>query len=382
MSNILENLVRYNSYRLKAVLLIGFAIIIAFALMLRFKKSLLKYLLLILGASIIFTIPLMKISKKEVETRDKYERLIQSQIEEYIPGIVCWGDSLTGGADSDYSPYPTDLQAYLEEKYSEMAAFDVSIPVVNMGNGGENSINIVGRSGRIPFTVNAFTIPQTTTPVEISFEKIQGKKVVLGINGNFNGVNHCIIDGVAGDLSGSEEQYYFTRLEAGDEVSVSQGTKLVTFGEQNWDYYSTCINIIFMGANGGYDDIDDLIAQQHALIDDMAEGNDKYLIITTTGKDRAEYAELEAAMLNEYGDKYLNLRDYLCSDAIYDAGLTPSNEELEEMEQGIVPESLRKDAIHYNEYSTPLVAKHIMNKLYELGYFDELDNYMELVADN
>ena len=108
--------------------------------------------------------------------RQTYEGHLQT-LSEYLPGIVCWGDSLTAGSSGGVS-YPSTLQKYInvylcgsyDLRYSLENAdsiarlnkddYKISIPVVNMGAGQEDAATILGRSGVVPYVVSSdFVIP-------------------------------------------------------------------------------------------------------------------------------------------------------------------------------------------------------------------------------
>ena len=61
----------------------------------------------------------------------------------FLPGIICWGDSLTYGEEGDGVSFPQVLR-------ERIAAELLEIPVINMGASGEDSITIAGRGGGIP----------------------------------------------------------------------------------------------------------------------------------------------------------------------------------------------------------------------------------------
>ena len=95
-----------------------------------------------------------------------YETDMQT-VAQYLPGIVCWGDSMTAGSSGNVS-YPGTLQQYIDtylcdiydfrstvensQDYTRMdwESCTVSIPVVTMGAGKEDSATILGRSGVTP----------------------------------------------------------------------------------------------------------------------------------------------------------------------------------------------------------------------------------------
>lgn len=314
-------------------------------------------------------------------------------IKQYLPGIVCWGDSLTSGAGGNSANYPQiledlikkeickeyDLKADLNstfEKFLSSKELAVEIPVVNMGVGGEDTYAILGRNGAIPYVVSEpLTIPAGTTPIEISFTSQNGDKVTPLRQGSA-GVNPVTIGGVEGTLTvvqesfSSKEYYYqFTRTTAGEAVSVPVGTKIVTAASSQYLDYVT---VIFMGTNGSFDSPEDLIAQQRAIIDHQIANKDRFLIIGLHTGWMEDRIELEEAMVKEYGDKYFNLRDYMAKHGMRDAGLEPTEEDTIFMLDGRTPNGILTDGVHFKPVGYKLIAQQIYKRMDELGYFNEV----------
>ena len=318
-------------------------------------------------------------------------------LSQYLPGIVCWGDSLTAGAGGNGVTYPKVLQSLILEHISDQYSlkshpdskytylmdprdYTVEIPVINMGVGGENTMTITGRNGAIPYIVSeSLTIPADTTPVQIHFTS-KGGEYVAPLRQGQAGVNNVTIGGIEGKLSISQESntskdysYYFTRSSAGEAKTVPAGTEIITAASSQYLDY---ITVIFMGQNGGYKDFDDLIRQQRAIIDHQTANNDRFIIVGLhTGTEESRQA-LEAAMEAEYGEKYINLRQYMSTNAMTDAGLEPTAEDSAQMQQGSTPTSLlvHKDNVHFNAVGYKLIGNLIFDTMNELGYFDEVRN--------
>ena len=194
---------------------------------------------------------------------------------EYLPGVVCWGDSITAGSSGNVS-YPYVLQKYIDayicdiydfrssvenaEDYARLKWDDykVSIPVVNMGGGQEDTNTVLGRSGVVPYVTAAdLLIPAGTEPVEITLASQNGRSVAP-LTGGSVGVNNVTINGIEGVLSLSSEtnygytssRYYFTRVEAGSEAYVPAGTIITTAAT---DMYKDYIHVVCIGTFGGYE---------------------------------------------------------------------------------------------------------------------------------
>lgn len=82
---------------------------------------------------------------------------------------------------------------------------------------------------------------------------------------------------------------------------------------------------------------------------------------------------LENYMQAEYGDKFLNLRKYLCTSSMDDAGLTPTQNDIWRMQAGYAPLSLMTgDLLHFNSKGYELIGNLVYDKMEQLGYFDEV----------
>jgi siderophore synthetase component len=150
----------------------------------------------------------------------------------------------------------------------------------------------------------------------------------------------------------------------------------VTQGSVDYENY---IPIIFIGQNGGYDDIGDLIAQQQAVIDHGTGPEDRYLINGLHTGDARSREELESAMEEAWGDHYINLREYMATDGMKDAGLVATEEDLLRMQEGETPDSLLKDGLHFNDSAEKLIAQLVYKRMDELGWFDEVRDAVNAV---
>lgn len=267
--------------------------------------------------------------------------------------IVCWGDSLTAGAGGNGTTFPKILAAKSGKT------------VYNYGVGGESATTIASRQGGITMRVSPFTIPSGTTSTEIS---------IMGSNGlpteplrqNNHGINPCYINGIKGELSYDKTagKYYFTRSEAGEEVEVEQETDIVTNAMLT---RRKDIAVIFVGTNGGHKSIDNLVNIQKSMINYLDYEDKEYVVLGLTTRTKAERQELEDRMVLEYGDRYINLREYLSTQGLADANITPTAEDLAEMEVGSVPPSLLADDVHFNAKGYELIGNYVYEKMVEIG---------------
>jgi len=343
--------------------------------------------------------------KQSVEDIDVEYQKDMDTVSQYLPGIVCWGDTLTSGSQGTLS-YPYILQKYIDtyicdiydfrssikdaEDFSRLDwnKYKVSIPVVNMGAENEDSTTILGRSGDIPYVMSIrATIPADTEAVNIYFSSINGRPVSPLCGGDI-GVNPVTINGVKGTLTvdtdeayywGDRKKYYFTRSESGEACEVTSGEAINTAAS---DMYENYIHVVCIGTYGGYDTASELAAQIKLLLNRQTANTDRYIVLGICYQDGwKDTSALDAVMLQTFGEHYINIRKYLCSDGLADAGINPTYDDKQEAALGVVPESLRSSSgdAGLSAKAYALIGKLVYDRMDKLGYFDEVKN--ELYID-
>lgn len=339
--------------------------------------------------------------------QQEYETDLEA-LAQYLPGIVCWGDSLTAGSSGNVS-YPLTLQKYINaylcdiydlrysvdspESYSRVnwEDYKISIPVVNLGAGQEDSTTILGRSGVVPYVTAAdFIIPAGKESVSISIVSESGKTVTPLTAGNA-GVNPVTIAGVEGTLTRtansqgwSQYSYQFTRLEEGQETQVPKGTEVVTACKEEYRDY---IHIVWLGTYGEFTNPETLVSETKALLSRQTGNSERYLVIGPctykgTWNPQLTYSmdAIDSAMLQAFGNRYINLRKYLIEDGLRDAGITATKTDTTNISQGNVPDSFRSNAggADLNGVAYGLLGKLVYERMELLGYFEEVREELNL----
>lgn len=273
-----------------------------------------------------------------------------------VSRIVCWGDSLTFGEGGEGVTYPAVLQEYLPDT-----------EVINYGIQGETAKQIAIRAGILPMTVSAFTIPKDGTRAEVQLwhEGEDPNMMRLGDKG----INPCTIGGVEGNLSydSGENKYYFTRINAGEETEVPEGTQVITFGDR--DKSPSDVVILFAGTNKAPDKehVQELVDLERQMLDYI--GSDKYIVIGLTCKEMApDVVEINQALQRAFGEHFLDVRSYLLKDGLKDGGMTATEQDLADIKNGEIPSQLRVDIVHGKPVFYRLVGEQVYKKLKELGY--------------
>ena len=327
----------------------------------------------------------------------EYDRDMQT-VAEYLPGIVCWGDSITLGSMGNIS-YPSILKLYLDTYFCDIYDFrstipnaddyarlkwedyKVDVPVVNMGAAEESSYTILGRSGAMPYVLkNDVRIPATVERVRISITAENGR-AVSPLKGGDVGINPVSIGGIDGTLSMEADQwgytvYYFTRLEPGEEITFSKGTAVKTAAS---DLYRNYVHVVCIGTYGSYTSAADLVSQVRTLLSRQAQNPDRYLVLglCTLNGNRYDSFSMEAidtAMLQAFGNHYVNVRKYLGEEGFTDAGLTPTKHDEAAAKVGQMPESFLAGGTgaELNSTAYKLIGRLVYTRMESLGYFDEV----------
>ncbi len=99
-----------------------------------------------------------------------------------------------------------------------------------------------------------------------------------------------------------------------------------------------------------------------------SKNQDSYLILGMSKGTKEEYADLEAAMTEEFGEHYVNIREYLSTNAMKDLELEPTENDNAMMAVGKVPESLMFDESNLNDDAYEAIGRLVYNKLVQLNY--------------
>lgn len=273
--------------------------------------------------------------------------------------VVDWGDSLTAGAGGNGTSYSSVLQTLLGDNYN----------VLNAGVGGETTGTIAARQGGTPFVLqNDISLPATTDYVPIALYNTWGLETLPLRQGGAATINPCYLDNIPCTLSwDATNGLRIKRNAAGTARTIV--AKTILFTNYMKLYRKPFAMVIWVGTNGVYTDINDLIGQIKAMI--QFSGIEKVIVIglhfiyaeKTVEVRKAE----EVAMSKAFGSYYINWREYLATHAVYDAGLTPTQADLDAMAAGICPPTFLTDAVHLNATAYTLLANLIYQRFQLLG---------------
>ena len=317
------------------------------------------------------------VEKVEETLNEQEERIKKLEKPTALTGIVCWGDSLTAGGG-----WTSTLQ-----KLS-------GIPVYNGGTGGENARTIAARQGADVMLVNNITIPAACEPVTIAVRKTdsgilteEGYKVTPLLQGGAH-VNPVKIGNVEGSLRWTGTNYAdtngiwtFTRSVAGEAVTIKRPTAIRTAFDRLHNQASE-VMILFIGQNGGYADLADLIRMHQQMISHFK--GKEYLVLGLSSGTESQRAEYEKQMKQTFGRRFVSLREYLAHPVydtdgktviscygLDDAGLDPTDADIERIKLGQVPQTLLADSVHYTAATKTVIGTMLYKKMVELGILEQ-----------
>lgn len=294
-----------------------------------------------------------------------YDSLSKSTLKK----IACWGDSITEGGSAG-EPWPTVLQSLIDS---------TNVTVINKGRSGETSGTIAFRQGANKITCSeSFTIPATITESEqFQFECSSGYKSNLA-----RLQLQCVINGIEGMLKLSivnQDSSYatFTRTYEGEETIVPANSEFI-YSDAN--KFNNCLSIIWVGRNdmafswpyqitGTIDNIE-------SIVNNLKTDIKRFLVISCTTanseiKDSQKWTwikDLNNNLKIKYPFNFVNIQEYLSTTAIYDADITPTQEDLTAIENETIPPSLLADGLHPNAIAKQLIAQYIYNSLDSKGW--------------
>lgn len=274
-----------------------------------------------------------------------------TSINDIVP-ISCYGDSFTNAADDATVSYPGVLSVYAQRT------------VYNLAVDSDTIFEMAAREGGVSAVVSPFIIPVSKTPTEVVLTNEDGKALNFDFSKN-GGFNPCTIQGVEGLLSIIDGKYSFTRADSGDETLVLTPTEVET---RAMSLRTDDICVFFLGDDDIYNTPEEAIEIYNRMIEYLGD-NSSYLIV---GPVKGEVAELDAAnsaLAEAFGDKFLDLRTYLITQADEDINITLSEDDSILADNGIVPYIYFADNDSLSAQGADAVGKAVYDKLNSLGYF-------------
>ena len=322
----------------------------------------------------------------------------ESVLDDEIPerSITCWGDSMMQGAGCN------EAYIYLDNGIEDISYFTTpsalqyftAINTYNFGVGGENSYQISLRAGGIPIYTDRDIYITDHSLAYVKFVDENEETITMD---DYSGYGYedntypdtVYINDVLCCVERADEGLYISICSDADcdsvtEMYINAWTRVIP--KAAYDHRNDIL-ILEIGSNGGWEnDYDELIKQYQNIIDNSYYAD--YIIVGDTDNpgesadiyqdvydNNGNYAGLHAtlweqALYDAFREHFLNTRLYLMENALSDCGLTPTENDIIDIQTGNLPEQIRADFTHFNSYGYYSKAKAIYLKGIELGYWN------------
>lgn len=302
--------------------------------------------------------------------------------------IVCWGDSLTAPHNGrgikgklKRLVMGTDYPGYLEEMLGS------GFEVVNAGVGGENTLTIMARQGAYPMKLAHDVV--LTSDDKTAISNNDTVTFVSAYNGVEVGplhqytwkpegpsqINPCRIGThtlmLSSDIqSNGKCNYYLTPENKLTETdTLRKGSIVTTYAMSN--PRGKYANVFFIGQNGGFSNVADLIRQLRAMI--AYSQSSRYIVISFHKTNHVintipRMIEMEDSLSMCFGQHYINLRKYMVTNGLTDAKYMATQADKDSIAKGVVPPQLLVDDCHFTTTGYNIIAKLVYERMKELGY--------------
>ena len=322
----------------------------------------------------------------------------EAVLDDEIPerSISCWGDSMIQGAGCNEAYIYSDNGIEDISYFTTPSAlrYFTSINTYNFGVGGEDSYQIALRAGGIPIYTDRDIYITDHSLAYVKFVDENEETIDMDDYSGYGYEDNAYPDTVYIN----DVLCYFERADDGLYISICSDADCDSVTEMYINAWTRVIPkaaydhrndilILEMGSNGGWEnDYDELIKQYQNIIDNSYYAD--YIIVGDTDNpgesadiyqdvydDNGNYAGLHAtlweqALYDAFGQHFLNTRLYLMENALSDCGLTPTENDIIDIQTGNLPEQIRADFTHFNSYGYYSKAKAIYLKGIELGYWN------------
>lgn len=282
--------------------------------------------------------------------------------------ITGWGDSMMKGSGG-------------EESILEVLSKELKVSYKNFGVGGLKSNSIAILQGGIPMrlVLKNQEIKESGS-TEITYYNTEP------INFQTEQYREGFIDSIEGKIERLSEKenkrktigYTFIPKDINAPVKVKD---TVVFRFKDAIEYNNEWTIIWAGRNDrkSGDDVFQTRDNIQAMIDHLGENAKKHVLVLSICNGIADrefkgstphtnIVRLNTVLKETFGDRFIDVRDYMVNKAIYDMGITPTPEDIEDIEKDCIPRSFLKDNVHFNTLGYEATGKYIAKVIKEKGW--------------
>ncbi|MEZ0355494.1 hypothetical protein [Mycobacterium sp. SA01] len=275
------------------------------------------------------------------------------------------GDSLSAGTLND------DVSV-ANPTWPETFAGALGVDVVNLAQGGAASANIATRLGALQplITLSGNKITAGSYPSNVN--------TVTAISPS-DGWHHSVIAahqldlfgtiaGVPGILRQDFSSSYtfkflpFSTLSA--DVPVSAGTPFICTGDavypnDDGSAHRDRTLIVWTGPNNDRSNVAAMIRDISTMRDHLTSAGKKFYLLSMTS-DGSDAIAANAALAAEFPQQWIDVRGYLMTGGLADAGITPTSDDTTAIAAGNIPRSFRPlSSVHMTQTAYDVVGRYV-----------------------
>ena len=275
------------------------------------------------------------------------------------------GDSLSAGTLND------DV-GVANPKWPDTLASALGTNVVNLAQGGAASANIATRLGALRPLI-------TLSSNKITAGSYPSNVITVTAISPSDGWHHSVIPGVQLDVFGTiagipgilrqdfGTAYTFKFLPFGtlaSDVAVPAGTPFICTGDalhpnDNGDGHRNRTLIIWLGPNNDRTNTTAMIRDITSMKNHLTSAGKKLYLLSMTS-DGADAIAANAALKAAFPKEWIDVRNYLMTDGLADAGITPTSDDTTAIAAGNIPRSFRPLAsVHMTQTAYDVVGRYV-----------------------
>lgn len=281
--------------------------------------------------------------------------------------IVGWGDSMMKGSGGKVS-------------ILEVISDELNISSTNLGVGGLKSQNIAVLQGGIPFKMT-FNKDQTISSGENVIEWYN----IEPINFQTKQYRNGSINDVKGRIKRISEEsnkkktlgYSFIPDNLNETIKLKD---TVHFTFEDATSHRNKFTLIWAGRNDKKrgDEVYKTRDNTQAMVNYLGEQAKSHCLILSVCNGIAdkegegsvphkEISKLNTVLETSFPEHYIDVRRYMIEEAIYDLGIKPTKQDLEDMAQDAIPRRFLSDNVHFNTLGYEATGKYLARIIKERG---------------
>lgn len=292
--------------------------------------------------------------------------------------ILAAGDSMVRGGTVAADGSSHETWPYADAWPAKLAEILPGVDVLNQGYGGRTVDDVRWHTGAMAIWVE---FPNDTIPAAKGEHPVFVRQAV-GTTSSTVGTFYGWVKGTNGNLKKRPDGTWVFDKYTDTEPIPAVGK--VPFTRAGTDGFMTSTAIIWNGRNdvsfsitgAQSSTIEHVMASIIEQVEALTPKNPQFLVLSVTNRvqevrgttNHNTVEEINRRLQARWPGNFIDVRSWLVNDAIYEAGLTPTQSDLDNIALDAPPPQIMDQGTHYLKPIAPLIAKKLKTHLEERGY--------------